>query len=173
MAVCQTRAGESSTAGEAVDALFRVHGLRIARLAYMLTGDASVAEEIAQEAFVRLWRSWDRLEDADAALAYLRTIVVNLSRSFLRRRLLELRHRLARLDAAIEIDPAERLDALSAVARLPHRQRACIALRFFEDLSEAQTAEALGISVGTVKSATHRALRRLEYLMGGTNDADD
>jgi RNA polymerase sigma-70 factor (sigma-E family) len=169
MAVCESRAGDWVSADEAVDFLFRTYGLRIARLAYMLTGDAAVAEEIAQEGFIRLWRSWQRIEDPDAAYAYLRSVVVNLSRSFLRRRLLEIRHRLARLDDAVDVDLDGRLDVLSALTQLPRRQRACVALRFFEDMSESQTADALGISVGTVKSATHKALRRLEELMEDSN----
>jgi RNA polymerase sigma-70 factor (sigma-E family) len=173
MAVRQPRVGEVSTADEAVDALYRAHGLRIVRLAYLLTGDAAVAEEIAQEGFVRLWRSWDRIRDADAAYAYLRSTVVNLSRSLLRRKALEVRHRVTRRVDAVEIeDVAGRIDALHAVARLPSRQRACVALRFFEDMTEAETAHALGITVGTVKSQTHKALRRLGELMSG-EDIDD
>jgi RNA polymerase sigma-70 factor (sigma-E family) len=171
MAVCQSRAGEWASADEAIDALFRDYGLRIARLAYMLTGDTAVAEEIAQEGFLRLWRSWDRLEDADAGYAYLRAAVVNLSRSYLRRRLLEIRHRLARLDEAVVVDVDARLDAVAALTRLPRRQRACIALRFFEDMSEAQAAHALGVSVGTVKSQTSKGLRRLEQLLEEADDA--
>jgi RNA polymerase sigma-70 factor (sigma-E family) len=155
------------TADETIDDLYRLHHVRLVRLAVLLTSDAGVAEEIVQEAFVALWRRWDKLRDVEAAAAYARTSVVNLSRSFLRRKLLEIRHRTRRGGDAVEIDPADRIDLLGAVRRLPGRQRECIALRFYADLSESETARTLGISVGTVKSQTHKALRRLEQMMGG------
>lgn len=151
-----------ATADEAIDDVYRKHHVRVVRLAFLLTGDAGIAEEVAQEAFVRLWRSWDRLRDRAAAGAYLRTTVVNLSTSFLRRRTLELRHRVRRIEDAVLVDPSVRIDVLRAIARLPARQRACVALRYYEDLSESETAKVLGISVGAVKSQTHKALRRLE-----------
>ncbi len=156
-----------TTADEAIDELYRQVHLRTVRLAMMLTGDVGVAEELVQEAFVRVWRSWDKIRDVDAARAYLRTTAVNLSRSHLRRRTLELRHRFRRVDDAVLIDPDERIDLLRAVAKLPPRQRACVALRFYEDLSESQTADVLGISVGAVKSQTFKALQRLERFVGG------
>jgi RNA polymerase sigma-70 factor (sigma-E family) len=159
-----------STADEAIDDLYREHHRRIVRLAYLLTGDAGVAEEVAQEAFVRVWRAWDRVREADAGAAYLRATVVNLSTSFLRRRTLEFRHRVRRVADAVEVDPSARIDVLRAVARLPMRQRACVALRFYEDLSESETAKVLGISVGAVKSQTFKALRRLEGVLGGDHD---
>ena len=169
-----TRPGPETThvsdADQGIDDLYRAHHVRLVRLAVLLTSNAGVAEEIVQEAFVALWRRWRSLRDPDAALAYARTTVVNLSRSFLRRRVLELRHRMRRSEDAVEIDTAQRIDVVRAVQRLPARQRECIALRFYGDLSEAATARILGISVGTVKSQTHKALRRLEGSMGGDDD---
>jgi RNA polymerase sigma-70 factor (sigma-E family) len=162
-----TTGDKSPSADEGIDELYRQVHVRTVRLAVMLTGNAGAAEELLQEAFVRVWRSWDRIRDVDAAHAYLRTTVVNLSRSFLRRRTLEVRHRFRRVDDAVQIDPDVRIDLLRAVAKLPARQRACVALRFYEDLSEPQTAELLGISVGAVKSQTHKALQRLETFVGG------
>jgi RNA polymerase sigma-70 factor (sigma-E family) len=156
-----------TTADEGIDELYRQTHVRTVRLAVMLTGDPGVAEELVQEAFVRVWRSWDKIRDTEAARAYLRTTVVNLSRSYLRRRTLEVRHRFRRVDDAVQIDPDARIDLLRAVAKLPARQRACVALRFYEDLSESQTAEVLGISVGAVKSQTFTALQRLERFVGG------
>jgi RNA polymerase sigma-70 factor (sigma-E family) len=153
-------------ADEAIDALYREHHLGIVRLAFILTGDAGVAEEVVQEAIVRVWRSWDKIRDTEAARAYLRKTVVNLCRSSLRRKSLELRHRMRRVDDAVQIDPDARIDLLRAVARLPMRQRTCVAFRFYEDLSEAETAKALGISVGAVKSQTFKALKRLEGFVG-------
>jgi RNA polymerase sigma factor (sigma-70 family) len=80
--------------------------------------------------------------------------------------MLELRHRIRRIDDSIEVDAATRLDLVRAIGRLPMRQRACVALRFYEDLTESETARALGISVGAVKSQTYKALRRLEAIVG-------
>jgi RNA polymerase sigma-70 factor (sigma-E family) len=157
---------------EVIDELYRRQSVRMGRLAFMLTGDAGVAEEVVQEAFVRVWRSWGRLRDPEAASAYLRTTVVNLSTSVLRRRALELRHVTRRGAHAIEIDPGARIDVVRAVSRLPARQRACIALRFYEDRSESETARILGISIGAVKSQTHKALRRLERMDLGSDDDD-
>jgi DNA-directed RNA polymerase specialized sigma24 family protein len=77
---------------EELSRLFEVHYADTVRLAFYLTGSWAVGEDLAQEAFVRLWRRWGRLRDHHAALGYLRVTVVNLSRSALRRRLLELRH---------------------------------------------------------------------------------
>lgn len=163
----RTQTATVAGADEAIDVLYQEYAVRMVRLAFMLTGDTGASEEIVQEAFIRVWRSWERLRDTSVAGAYLRTTVVNLSTSFLRRRTLELRHRIRRLDDAVEIDAGGRIDVLRAVASLPARQRACVALRFYEDLSESETAKVLGISLGAVKSQTYKALRRLEKVMGG------
>jgi RNA polymerase sigma-70 factor (sigma-E family) len=162
-----TTGNEFPSADEAIDELYRQTHVRTVRLAVMLTGDPGVAEELVQEAFVRVWRSWDRIRNTEAARAYLRKTLVNPSTSYLRRRTLEVRHRIRRVDDAVQIDPDARIDLLRAVAKLPPRQRACVALRFYEDLSESQTAELLGISVGAVKSQTFKALQRLETFVGG------
>jgi len=161
------RAGTTSRpAGrEEFAVLYREHGERVVRLAFLLTGQTGVAEEIAQDAFVSVWRSWDRIREPAAAYAYLRKTVVNLARSFLRRRVLELRHRIRHVDDAVEVDAGARIDVLRAIAKLPPRQRACVALRFYEDLTEVETARVLGISVGAVKSQTFKALRKLEGVM--------
>jgi RNA polymerase sigma factor (sigma-70 family) len=117
---------------------------------------------LAQEAFLRLWRRWGGLRDSRAALGYLRATVVNLSRSSLRRRLVELRHQRSVGEEAREPDPTARLDIARALAKLPARKRACVVLRHLVDLSVEETAAVLGISTGSVKSQTHRALRLLE-----------
>jgi RNA polymerase sigma-70 factor (sigma-E family) len=146
--------------------LWRERYPALVRLAYLIVGDAGLAEEITQDAFIRVWRSWGRIRKEEAAAAYARATVVNLARNSLRRRVLEARHRVARSDDVAEV-PLERLDYLRAVRSLPARQRACVALRYYEDLSEQETARLLGISIGTVKSQTHKALRRLQELLGG------
>jgi RNA polymerase sigma-70 factor (sigma-E family) len=136
----------------------------LVRLAFALTGDWSLAEELGQEAFVRAWRSWDTIRRKQSAPAYLRATVINLARTSLRQRLREIR---AWRDVAIprQAEAAVSPDVLHALARLPPRKRECVVLRYYLDLSEADTAAALGISVGTVKSQTARALQRLRPLL--------
>jgi RNA polymerase sigma-70 factor (sigma-E family) len=146
---------------EALSRLFEAHYADTVRLAFYLTGSWPVAEDLAQEAFVRLWRRWGRLRDHHAALGYLRTTVVNLSRSALRRRLLELRHQQTSSQEEHEVDPVARLDIARALAGLPAGKRACVVLRHLVDLSVEETAAVLGISTGSVKSQTHKGLRLL------------
>jgi RNA polymerase sigma-70 factor (sigma-E family) len=138
------------------------------RLAVLLLHDNDAAEEIAQDAFVALHRRWGSLRDPDKAVAYLRQSVVNRARSFLRHRGVVDRF-LRRQSAALTVRSAE-ADAMAAYAHgevlaavrvLPARQREALALRYYLDLSEAQTAEAMGVSAGAVKSHTSRALAAL------------
>jgi RNA polymerase sigma-70 factor (sigma-E family) len=146
---------------EALSRLFEAHYADTVRLAFYLTGSWPVGEDLAQEAFVRLWRRWGGLRDHHAALGYLRTTVVNLSRSALRRRLLELRHQQTSSQEEHEVDPVARLDIARALAGLPAGKRACVVLRHLVDLSVEETAAVLGISTGSVKSQTHKGLRLL------------
>jgi RNA polymerase sigma-70 factor (sigma-E family) len=149
---------------EALVLLYERHYAELVRLAFALTSDWGVAEELAQEAFVRVWGSWGNIRDQQSASAYLRTTVVNLARRSLRRRLQE-RRAWATPGDPRSADPGENIDLLRALARLPARKRACVVLRFYMDLSEADTATALGVSVGTVKSQTAKALQRLQRLL--------
>ena len=155
---------------EALSHLFEAHYADMVRLAFYLTGSWAVAEELAQEAFVRLWRRWGGLRDQHAALGYLRTTVVNLSRSSLRRRLLELRHQRSIGEEGHDADPVARLDVARALAGLPARKRACVVLRHLVDLSVEETAAVLGISIGSVKSQTHKGLRLLEVALSDRDD---
>jgi RNA polymerase sigma-70 factor (sigma-E family) len=155
---------------DALALLHQRHYSELVRLAFALTGDWNLAEELAQEAFVRAWRSWTNLRNQQSAPAYLCTTVVNLARTSLRRRLRETREMqeagAARDTTVPELTgPATRVDVLRALACLPQRKRECVVLRYYLDLSETQTAQALGISVGTVKSQTARALRQLRPLL--------
>lgn len=136
------------------------------RSAWLLTGDRHKAEDLVQTALMKCWRRWDRIADAGAIESYVRRTMLTTYTDWWRRRWngevptgtlpdrpsghLESGH-----DAGI------RQDVLVALAQLPRGQRAVVVLRFFDDLTEAQTAEALGISAGTVKSQTSRALRAL------------
>jgi RNA polymerase sigma-70 factor (sigma-E family) len=155
---------------EALSHLFEAHYADMVRLAFYLTGSWAVAEELAQEAFMRLWRRWGGLRDRHAALGYLRTTVVNLSRSSLRRRLLELRHQRSIGEEGYDADPVARLDVARALAGLPARKRACVVLRHLVDLSVEETAAVLGISIGSVKSQTHKGLRLLEAALSDRDD---
>jgi RNA polymerase sigma-70 factor (sigma-E family) len=154
----------------ALSRLFEAHYADTVRLAFFLTGSWTVAEDLAQEAFVRLWRRWGGLRDHHAALGYLRTTVVNLSRSALRRRLLELRHQYTISQEGHDPDPVARLDIARALAALPAGKRACVVLRHLVDLSVEETAAVLGISTGSVKSQTHKGLRLLEAALSDRDD---
>lgn len=163
----QTVVGVREAERAPIAALFRDRYPAMVRLAWLLTSDRAAAEEIAQEAFIRTWRAWDRIEREGAESAYVRAAVVNLARSSLRRRLLEMRHRAAgEPERPSEPDAAGRLDLARAVRGLPPRQRACVVLRYYEDLTEQETARLLGVSAGTVKSQVHKALRTLERRLG-------
>lgn len=125
------------------------------RVAFLLVGSETLAEEIVQEAFATVYLRWDRL---DRPGAYLRQCVVNGARSSLRRRSLERRHLRAVGDEGEASGARELLDALAA---LPIERRAVVVLRFYESMTQEEIAEALGIRLGTVKSRLHRGLAEL------------
>lgn len=123
-------------------------------------------EDAVQDAFVQVSGQWDRIREADKVLLYLRQAVVNRAKSLLRHRLVVLRqppplplHAPASEDVALCHLADEAL--VARVRRLPNRQRACVGLRYCLNLSEKETAEVLGISAGSVKQHTSRALRKL------------
>jgi RNA polymerase sigma-70 factor (sigma-E family) len=155
-----------ATSRSAYEGLFRDHYAQLVKLASLLVDDRESAEEVVQEAFLRLFRHWDRLERIDAAPAYLRTSVVNISRSSLRRRAVRRRQPFGPLDP----EPAADLhviarqaddEVFAAISALPRRQRECMVLRYYLDLSDSEIAETLGVSLGAVKSYVHRALDAL------------
>lgn len=151
-------------AAAVIESLFHAHYPRLAYTAYSLTGDRDLAEQLAQEAFLRLWRRWRWIADPQAAPAYLQRTVLNLSRETIRRKVIERRAlKVRELDRppAPEPDTAEMIELRRAVAGLPARKRECVVLRFLLGMSEAETASVLGVSVGTVKSQTHKGLRQL------------
>ena len=146
-----------------VAVLYRRHRDELVRLAVGLIGDAGVAEEIVQEAFAQLLARWNLLRDRHAAPTYLRHTVVNAARSqWRRRRQRELLAHLSGGPAQNEgPDIAQQRTLLAALAQLPIGKRACVLLRYYADLSEAETAQVLGVSTGTVKSQTAKGLQRL------------
>jgi RNA polymerase sigma-70 factor (sigma-E family) len=141
------------------------------RLAYLLVGDSDAAQDIAQDAFVRVGPRLRWLRDPEKAKFYLRTTVVNLCRAHWRRRTRE--HSQREMDSLLpsQQDHGPRVDQrdemLAALERLPARQRAAVVLRYYEDLSEHQTADLLRCPVGTVKSSVSRALQTLREDLGG------
>jgi RNA polymerase sigma-70 factor (sigma-E family) len=156
-----------------VPALYRTQWLPMVRLAVLLVGDTVVAEDVAQEAFLGLYRNQHRLHEPRAAVAYLRASVVNLARSSVRRRVVARRH-LSSVEpgtAPGADDPVllaeEHREVLAALRTLPDRQREVLVLRYWSDVSEAEIAQTLGISPGTVKSTASRGLSALRHAMGG------
>lgn len=148
-----------------MEALYRAHAAEALRVAYLLTGDRALAEDLTQDAFVKVLGRFHDLRSRDAFWWYLRRTIVNLSASYFRRRRVE-RTWLAR-QRPEEIEPSfgdlgERDRLRDALMTLRPEQRAAIVLRFYEDLSEADTAETLGVAVGTVKSMVSRGLQRLK-----------
>ena len=151
-------------------ALYTAHYRELVRLAAFLTSDRDNAEEIVQDAYVKVHGSWRGLREPDKAEAYLRTAVVNLSRSRLRRRQVVAKHQPEPLrdvsSAESQALVASRRQAvLTALQQLPRRQREAVTLRYFGDLTEAQTAAAMGCSTGAVKSHTSRAMAALRPLL--------
>ena len=148
---------------EAVDDLFRQHAPGLVRFALMLVGDQATAEDVVQEAFLGLYRAWDRVRDPDAVLGYLRTAVVNGARSVhrghVRARLLRMPHDPPVWSAEAAVMDGE--DRRAAIARLPRRQREVLALKYYLDLSERDVAAILRVSRGTVASTGARALAAL------------
>jgi RNA polymerase sigma-70 factor (sigma-E family) len=147
----------------AVDDLFRLHAVGLVRFALMLVGDQATAEDVVQEAFLGLYRGWDRVRDPDAVLGYLRIAVVNGSRSVHRSRgrarLLRVPHDPPVWSAeAAAMDGEDRRAVLAAIAKLPQRQREVLTLKYYLDLSEREVAAIMRVSRGTVASAGARAL---------------
>lgn len=145
----------------AVEALYRTHYVAMARTARLLTGSRDEGDEVAQDAFVALYQSWDRIRDRERVVAYLRASVVNLARGRVRRASLARRHPPV---PEPPVDPPEpgpgtrELAALrAALTALPARQREAVVLRFYAGLDEHETAAAMGISPGALKSHLHRA----------------
>jgi RNA polymerase sigma-70 factor (sigma-E family) len=165
--------GQTWDADEAVTQLYAAHYRALVRLATLLLRDVGAAEEIVQDSFVAMHGSWRRLRDHDRALAYLRQAVVNRSRSALRHRTVEQRHAPAPMPdhASAEhgaLEALEREDLIRALHRLPRRQREVLVLRYYIDLSEAQIADAIGISRGAVKSHASRGMAALRLSLEQT-----
>jgi RNA polymerase sigma-70 factor (sigma-E family) len=146
--------------------MYREHYATLVRAVALLVRDASEAEDIVQEAHLKLYRSWDRVRDPDSAPGYLRTTALNLARSRLRTVIRARgRHEEPR-DTTPPDEAAIAGEASSSVIRalkaLPRRQRECLVLRHYLELSDREIAADIGISIGSVKRHVHRGLEKLE-----------
>ncbi|MCP3766160.1 MULTISPECIES: SigE family RNA polymerase sigma factor [Streptomyces] len=158
------------TASVEFHAFFERHYAELSRLAALLTGEADAADDLAADALLALWHRWDRVRAADHPVAYARGVVANLARTRIRSAVRE-RRRVAlfwsqREERVENPDVAGVVDVREALRRLPFRKRACVVLRHAFDLSEKDTALALGVSVGTVKSQTSKGMAELQRLLG-------
>ena len=166
---------ELDVVNDVIVGLYRTHRLNLLRLAVFLTDDRAVAEELVQDAFAALYERWTSLADASAAPSYLRATVVNGARTVHRRRGVMRRHiRVADPDVSPSADFALLLDeehreVVAALRRLPRRQREVLVLRYWAGLAEAEIAEALHVSRGTVRSTASRAIDALERLLKDTS----
>jgi RNA polymerase sigma-70 factor (sigma-E family) len=158
--------------GETFEGLWREHRRSLWRVAWLIVGDRDQADDVVSAAFARALRGWDSRTVSNPK-AYLRRAVVNEASDGFRRRgrdrrWLDRRTGEGRGLRSVEDHAADGVDLAAALARLPVAQRAVIVLRFWDDLTEREAAEALSVSVGTVKSRTHRALQALAADLGPT-----
>ena len=155
---------------QAFHQFFEQHHASLSGLAFLLSGDPAVADDLAADALTEVWKHWDRVSAAGDPAAYARGIVANLTRNWIRRQ-----GRARRGLALLGLGPGgERtatpdvpavLDVRTALKRLPYRRRACVVLRYAFDLPEREVADILGISVGAVKSQTSRGAKQLAELL--------
>ena len=172
------RARDSISVGTDPDALvahlFHQEGVALVRMARLFTDDRNAAEDLVQEAFIRLHKSAHRIRSDEKAASYLRSIVINLARDHNRRGLMSLRHQEAVPAGTTPEAPEDRLILdeqqalfLDEVRALSPRQRDCIFLRFYLELSEREIADVLGISPNSVKTHFRRGLASLRSTIGG------
>lgn len=143
--------------------LFEREGRSLVRLARLFVDDRNAAEDLVQEAFIRLARNAHRIEDGSKAVAYLRSIVLNLVRDHNRRGLVSLRHHLPFDDRRASTEDeivlrADQQEVIEVLRELPHRQRDCLVLRYYQELGIDEIARTLGISRNSVKTHLRRGL---------------
>lgn len=164
--------GEDSIA--AVTALYRAHALSMIRLAHVMLGDRTAAEDVVQDAFSGLYRRWAHVSDHDKALSYVRSSVMNACRSALRRIRPEVTGDPAVTAGRAEqpsgetavLHEEERLAVMAALRKLPHRQREVLVLRFYLDMTDQEIAAEMGVGASTVRSSAHRALAAVGRMLG-------
>jgi RNA polymerase sigma-70 factor (sigma-E family) len=156
-----------------VEELYHREARSLVRLARIFTDDRAGAEDIVQEAFIRMYHATDRVRDRSKSVSYLRSIVLNLARDHNRRGLMSLRHQDALADRRVPEQPDEHVartesqaEVLDALATLSARQRDCLVLRFYMELSEREIAETLAISPNSVKTHCRRGMEALAETLG-------
>jgi RNA polymerase sigma factor (sigma-70 family) len=150
--------------------LFRVESTRLVAMARWFVDDRT-AEDLVQEAFIKLTANTYRIHRRDSAAGYLRSIVINLCRDHYRRGLVSLRHRPPAVPDEVSAEDQATVredirEVVAAVRALPRRQRDCVVLRFYLDLSIAEIAGTLGLSSNSVKTHLQRGMRTLERELG-------
>jgi len=163
--------GTATGPADQVTALYQAHALGLLRLAVMMLGERQAAEDVVQDAFLGLFRRWSALNDPERALAYVRSSVFNGCRTVLRKRARNRQFTLADPDAesaeALVVLSEEHREVLAALRRLPDRQREAVALRYCLDMTVGDAARAMGVSEGTVKSATSRGIAAITRTLKG------
>ena len=165
---------EESARAALVEKLYHQEAVSLVRLARLFTDDRTGAEDIVQEAFIRLYRAAERIEDTEKSAAYLRSIVLNLARDQNRRGLLSLRHQDSMIDYKTPDIPEDQVvrtesqaEVIDALNGLSPRQRDCLVLRFYMGLTEKQIAVTLAISPNSVKTHCQRGMAILAGVFGG------
>ena len=156
----------ASEVADLVVHLFESEGQALVRLARLFVDDRNAAEDLVQEAFIRLARAAHRIEDVERAPAYLRSIVLNLARDHNRRGLVSLRHQLPFDDARAATEDVidlreDQAEVVAALRNLPRRQRDCLVLRYYDECSVGEIADLLSISPNSVKTHLKRGLQGL------------
>ena len=162
---------------EFVEAIYQAEVTSLVRLARIFTDDRNGAEDIVQEAFIRLFNASDRIVDRSKSVAYVRSIVLNLARDHNRRGLMSLRHQDAMIDRRDPEQPDEQVtrdesqaEILEALAALSPRQRDCLVLRYYLELSETEIAGTLQISPNSVKTHCRSGLAALAMSLEGASE---
>lgn len=160
--------GRRRTSDKVAD-LYDAHIPGAVRFAYLLCGDAGLAQDLAHDAFIRVTSKVGTLRSPDDVRPYLRTAVLNGYRSYLRKRERERRYveTTRPPDRVEQPDVATRQDIREALQQLPPRRRAAVVLRYYEDMTERQAAEVLGCTVPAVKALVARGLETLRATLGG------
>jgi RNA polymerase sigma-70 factor (sigma-E family) len=151
----------------AVTALYAEHALGLTRLAQIMLGDRSAAEDVVQDSFFGLYRRWGSLADPAKAQSYLRSAVLNGCRSALRRASRAQRHEYHDEQFGVSAEvmllaSEDRRSVMKALRGLPHRQREVLVLRYYLDLPDAEISQVMGIKESSVRSAAHRGLAAIE-----------
>lgn len=157
---------------EFVEAMYHEHGQGLVHMVRLFVDDRNAAEDLVQEAFIRLARSAHKIEDQRKAAAYLRSIVLNLARDHNRRGLVSLRHRLPLDEYQASTEDAlvlaeDHQEVVDALRTLPRRQRDCLILRYYDELGIDDIAETLSISRNSVKTHLTRGMKALGSQLSG------